>query len=87
MWAHYADMSDDWTMTWHDDWTLTWHADWTLTRLLTVYTGVMMTSSLSGSVAWVGSSGIRVGSGHSGEEDACDAWRASVRVVSNLAGA
>jgi hypothetical protein len=47
----------------------------------------MMTSSLSGSGAWVGSSGIRVGSAHPGEEDACDAWRASVRVASHLAGA
>jgi hypothetical protein len=47
----------------------------------------MMTSSLSGSSAWVGSSGIRVGSAHPGEEDACDAWRASVRVGSLLSGA
>jgi hypothetical protein len=62
-------------------------ADWTLTCLLTVYTGVMMTSSLSGSGTWVGSSGIRVGSAHPGEEDACDAWRASVRVDSLFAGA
>ena len=29
----------------------------------------------------------RVGSAHPGEEDACDAWRASVRVASHLAGA
>jgi len=35
----------------------------------------------------VGSSGIRVGSAHPGKEDAGDAWRASVRVGSNLAGA
>jgi len=55
-------------------------ADW----VLTVYTGVMMTSSLSGSGMWVGSSGIRVGSAHPGEEDACDAWRAFVRVGSVL---
>jgi hypothetical protein len=54
--------------------------------MLTVCTGVMMTSSLSGSGTWVGLSGIRVGSAHPGEEDACDAWRASVRVGSNLAG-
>jgi hypothetical protein len=47
----------------------------------------MMTTSLSGSGTWVGSSGIRVGSGHSGEEDACDAWRASVRVASHPDGA
>jgi len=45
---------------------------------------VMLTSSLSGSSTWVGSSGIRVGSAHPGEEDA---WRASVRVDSLLAGA
>jgi len=44
---------------------------------------VMMTSSLSGSGMWVGSFGIRVESAHPGEEDACDAWRASVRVGSN----
>jgi hypothetical protein len=49
-----------------------------------VYTGVMMTSSLSGSGMWVGSSGIRVGSAHPGEEDACDAWPAFVRVGSVL---
>jgi len=30
-------------------------------------------SSLSGSGTWVGSTGIRVGSAHLGEEDACDA--------------
>jgi hypothetical protein len=54
----------------------------------------MMTSSLSGSGTGVGSTGIRVestgirvGSAHPGEEDACDAWRASVRVDSLLAGA
>jgi hypothetical protein len=46
---------------------------------------VMMISSLSGSGTWVGSSGIRVGSAHPGEEDT---WgRASVRVGSLLAGA
>jgi hypothetical protein len=73
----------DWTLTWHADWTLTWHADWAYWR----HGDVMMTSSLSGSGAWVGSSGIRVGSGHSGEEDACDAWRASVRVASHPDGA
>jgi hypothetical protein len=48
---------------------------------------VMLMSSLSGSAMWVGSSGIRVGSAHPGEEDACDAWRASVRMGSLLAGA
>jgi hypothetical protein len=61
-------------------------ADWALTCMLTVYTGVMMPSSLSGSGTWVESSGIRVGSAHPGEEDACDAWRASVRVGSLLSG-
>ena len=69
--SHRADVSDDWV----------------LTCMLTVYTGIMMTSSLSGSGTWVGLSGIRVGSAHPGEEDACDTWRASVRVGSNLAGA
>jgi hypothetical protein len=58
-----------------------------LCGMLTGYTSVIMTSSFSGSVTWVGSSGIRVGSGHSGEEDACDAWRASVRVASHPDGA
>ena len=48
---------------------------------------IMMTPSLFGSGTWVGSSGIRVGSAHPGEEDACDTWRASVRVGSLLAGA
>jgi hypothetical protein len=47
----------------------------------------MMMSSLSGSGMWVGPSGIRVGSAYPGEEDVCDAWHASVRVASNLAGA
>jgi hypothetical protein len=45
---------------------------------------VMMTSSLFGSGTWVGSSGIRVGSAHPGEEDA---WCASVRGGSLLSGA
>jgi len=31
-------------------------------------------SSISGSVTWVGSTGIRVGSAHPGEEDAWHAW-------------
>jgi hypothetical protein len=44
--------------------------------VLTVFTGVMMTSSLSGSGTWVGSASLRVGSAHPCEEDACDAWRA-----------
>jgi hypothetical protein len=48
---------------------------------------VMMTSSLSGSGTWVRLSGIRVGSAHPGEEDVCDAWRASVRVANHLASA
>ena len=47
----------------------------------------MLTPSLSGSGTWVRSSGIRAGSAYPGEEDACDAWRASVRLASNLAGA
>jgi hypothetical protein len=45
---------------------------------------VMLTSSLSGPVTWVGSFGIRVGSAHQGEEDA---WGASVRVGRRLTGA
>jgi hypothetical protein len=48
---------------------------------------VVMTSSLSESGTWVGSSGIRVESAHPGEEDVCDAWSASVRVGSLLSGA
>ena len=37
-------------------------------------TYIMMKSSLFGSGTWVGSSGIRVGSAHPGEEDAWGAW-------------
>ena len=37
---------------------------------------VMLTSSVSGSATWVGSSDIRVGSAHPGGEDARGAWRA-----------
>jgi hypothetical protein len=59
---------------------LTWHANWACWR----HADVMMTSSLSGSGTWVGSSGIRVGSAHPGGEDT---WRASVRVASHPAGA
>jgi len=43
----------------------------------------MLTSSLSGSVTWVGSTGIRVGSTHPVEEDA---WGVSARVGIRLAG-
>jgi hypothetical protein len=73
--THCDDVSGDCTMTWHADW------------VLTVYTGVMMTSSLSRSGTWVGSSDIRVESAHPGEEDACDAWSASVCVGNLHAGA
>jgi len=52
----------------------------------TVYADIMITSSLSRSGTWVRSSGIRAGSAHPGEEDACDTWRASVSLASNLAG-
>jgi hypothetical protein len=44
---------------------------------------VMLMSSLSGSAMWVGSTGIRVGSAHPGEEDA---WGASAHVGRRLAG-
>jgi len=40
----------------------------------------MLTSSLSGSIKWVGSTGIRVGSAHPGEEDAWHACGATVCV-------
>jgi hypothetical protein len=73
--SHCDDVAADWTLTWNAN-CACWH-----------HAYGMMTSSLSGSGSWVGSSGIRVGSAHPGEEDACDAWRASVRVGSNLAGA
>jgi len=49
----------------------------------TVHDDVTFTSSLSGSAIWVGSTGIRVGSTHPGEEDA---WGASARVGKLLAG-
>jgi hypothetical protein len=44
---------------------------------------VMLMSSLSESATWVGSTGIRVGSTHPGEEDA---WGAFARVDRRLAG-
>jgi len=47
---------------------------------------VMLTSLISGSVSWVGSTGIRVGSAHPGEEDAWHAWGASARVGRRPAG-
>ena len=34
----------------------------------------MLTSLISGSVTWAGSTGIQVGSAHPGEEDAWGAW-------------
>jgi len=43
----------------------------------------MLTSLISGSVTWVGSTDIRVGSAHPGEEDA---WGASAHVGRRLAG-
>jgi hypothetical protein len=48
--SHYADVSADWSLTWHAN-CACWHHNY-----------VMLTSSLSGSVLWVESSGIRVGS-------------------------
>jgi hypothetical protein len=42
--SHYTNVSTDWALTWNVD----------------CARDVMMTSSLSGSVLWVGSSGIRV---------------------------
>jgi hypothetical protein len=47
----------------------------------------MLTSYLSRSGTWVGSTGIRVGSVHPGEDDSCDRWCASVRVASHPAEA
>jgi hypothetical protein len=73
--SHCADVSNDWTLTWHATYAC-WH-----------HAYVMMTSSLSGSGTWVGSSGIRVESALLGEEDAWDAWRASVRMASHPSGA
>jgi hypothetical protein len=48
--SHYADVSADWSLTWHAN-CACWHHNY-----------AMLTSSLSGSVLWVESSGIRVGS-------------------------
>ena len=48
---------------------------------------IMLTSSLSGSAKWVESTGIRVGSVHSGEEDAWHAWGASARLGRHFVGA
>jgi len=88
--SHSADVSVGWTLTWHANCALTclltgahMHADCVYWR----HDCVMMMSSLSGSGTWVGSSGIRVGSVHPREEDACDAWRASGRVGSLFVGA
>jgi hypothetical protein len=47
---HYADVSADWSLTWHAN-CACWRHNY-----------VMLMSFLSGSVLWVGSSGIRVGS-------------------------
>jgi len=47
---------------------------------------VMLTSFISGSAMWVGSTGIRVGSAHPDEEDAWHAWGASARVGRRPAG-
>ena len=74
-------------------WLMRWHVGPTvltcqLTRrwhdMPTLYDDVMMTSSLSGPVIWIGSSGIRVGSAHPAKEDA---WGTSVRVDNHLVGA
>jgi len=46
----------------------------------------MLMSFISGSVTWDGSTGIRVGSTHPGEEDAWHAWGASARVGRRPAG-
>jgi len=79
--THCDDLSDDCTMT--------WHADWTMTCLLTMYTGVMITSCRRHPYPGLtrGSGRLVFGLAHPGEEDVCDAWRAYVRVGSNLAGA
>jgi len=60
--THNDDVAADWTLTWHAN-CACWRHDY-----------AMMTSSLSGSGTWVGSSGIRVESAHPGEEDAWRAW-------------
>ena len=68
---HCADVAADWALTWHAYYACCCH------------NYVMLTSSISGSVTWVGSTGIRVGSAHPGEEDA---WGASARVGKRLVG-
>jgi hypothetical protein len=75
LWWRGCWLDADWSMTW----LLTWHAycAWWL------HFYVMRMSSLSGSATWVGSTGIRVGSTHPGEEDT---WGASARVDRRLAG-
>jgi hypothetical protein len=85
-----AEMSADWLLTWHTDCAWWCHTYIMLTSSWHAYCAcwchycVRMTSSLSGSVTWVGSTGIRVGSAHPGEEDA---WGASARVGRRLTGA
>jgi len=73
-WSHYADMACYCTCWCHN------YIRMTSSLACLLY---MLTSSLSGSVTWVGSTGIRVGSTHPGQEDA---WGASARVGRRLAG-
>jgi len=64
-------LTSGWCHPWHA-YCACWHQNY-----------VMLTSFISGSAMWVGSTGIRVGSAHPGEEDA---WGASARVGRRLAG-
>jgi hypothetical protein len=88
-----ADMSADWSLTWHADCAWWCHTYIMLTSSWHAYCAcwchyyIMMTSSLSGSVAWVGSTGIWVGSAHPNEEDAWHTWGTSERVGHHLIGA
>jgi len=68
-------LTSGWCHPWHA-YCACWHHNY-----------VMLTSLISGSAMWVGSTGIRVGSDHPGEEDAWHAWGASARVGRCLAGA
>jgi len=66
--------------------TLGWRHPWYAYCACWCHNYVMLMSLISGSVTWVGSTGIRVGSAHPGEEDAWHAWGASACGDSHLVG-
>jgi len=73
----------------HDDVTITsgWRHPWHAYCVRWRHYYIMLKSSLSGSGIRIGLTGIRIGSAHPGEEDACHAKGASARGDSHLSGA